>query len=231
MSWKRGDGSEVPGYAFGDAGAPAVIVMQEWWGIDGDVLHNAAKLAARGFRTVVPDLYRGALGLEAEEAHHLMSNLNWPGAVDDIRGAAAYLKATERAPKVGVTGFCMGGALALAAGALVSEVDAVAPFYGIPGAGLADMTKMRVPVQGHFGGKDAMAGFSDPAAAAKLDADLKTAGVRYEVFHYPTVGHAFINETPAGIARRLKLGQGEHDAAAVELAWDRLAAFFDRELR
>ena len=103
------------------------------------------------------------LGIEAEEAHHLLNHLDWPGAVEDIRGAVAYLKHTEHASKVGVTGFCMGGALALAGGVLVDEVDAVIPFYGIPETGLADIAKIRKPVQAHFGNKDAMKGFSDPS--------------------------------------------------------------------
>ena len=40
-------------------GAPGVIVVQEWWGVDEDILHNAAKVAAQGYRALVPDLYRG----------------------------------------------------------------------------------------------------------------------------------------------------------------------------
>lgn len=52
VSWKRSDGSSVPGYAFGVAGSPAVIVMQEWWGMDKDILHHAQKIAEQGFRTV-----------------------------------------------------------------------------------------------------------------------------------------------------------------------------------
>jgi carboxymethylenebutenolidase len=142
---------------------------------------QAKKIASAGYRVLVPDLYRGKLGSEAEEAHHLMSNQDWPGAVADIGGAARFLKA-EGSPKVGVTGFCMGGALALAAAVLVPELDAAAPFYGVPNPGLADTKKVRVPVQGHFGGQDPMKGFSDPLAAADLEENLKAAGVPNEVF-------------------------------------------------
>jgi carboxymethylenebutenolidase len=130
---------------------------------------------------LVPDLYRGKVGAEAEEAHHLMSNLDWPSAVEDIRGAARFLKA-EGSPKVGVIGFCMGGALALAAAVHVEELDAAVPFYGVPNPQLADTKKTRVPVQGHFGGQDPMKGFSDAMAAADLDEALAVAGVTHEVF-------------------------------------------------
>lgn len=61
-----------------------------------------------------------------------------------------------------MTGFCMGGALALAAGVLIDEVDAVVHFYGIPPAELCDPATISKPVQSHFGAKDSMKGFSDP---------------------------------------------------------------------
>jgi carboxymethylenebutenolidase len=211
-------------------GKPGVIAIQEWWGLDATHLDNAQTIAAKGYRVLVPDLYRGKLGIEAEEAHHLMQNLDFKAAVEDIRGAAQLLKA-EGSAKVGVTGFCMGGALSCAAAVLVPEVDCAAPFYGVCSPALADMSKARVPVQGHFGAEDAMAGFSDPSAAHKLEADLKTAGVPHEVFIYPGVGHAFMNSTEEGKARRLKLGQGGHDQAQVDLAWGRLFGFFQKHLQ
>ena len=65
--------------------------------------------------------------------------------------------------KVGVTGFCMGGALSLASAALIpEEISAAAPFYGIPSADLCDVGKIKIPLQGHFGSKDTRAGFSSP---------------------------------------------------------------------
>ncbi len=157
-----------------------------------------------------------------------MSNLDFPGAVKDIQKAAQVLRA-EGSKKVGATGFCMGGALVLGAGVLVPEVDAVAPFYGI-NFQLADPATMKKPVQGHFGGQDGMKGFSDPGAVDTLEAKLTASGCEFELFRYPTVGHAFMNATPEGIARKAKLGQGEHDQAAVDQAWDRLVPFFLKHL-
>ena len=78
--------------------------------------------------------------------------------VEDIRGAASYLRSTGSA-RVGTIGFCMGGALALAAACRAPEVvDCAAPFYGIPPHALADASTVTRPVQGHFGDKDAMKG-------------------------------------------------------------------------
>lgn len=154
------------------------------WGVTSDAKAQAAYLASQGFRVVIPDLYRGKLALDAKEAQHSMEGLDFPGAVEDVRGAAVMLRA-EGSPGVGVAGTCMGGALALASGGNCPEVvTCVAPFYGIPPKGLSDMTKMTVPVQGHFGENDAHAGFSDPAAAAILGEELKESGVEHEIFSY-----------------------------------------------
>ncbi len=161
-----------------------------------------------------------------------MSNLDWQGAVEDVKSAAISLRASG-SKKVGATGFCMGGALSLAGAVRFPEViDCAAPFYGIPSKQLADPSKATVPIQGHYGDKDTSPGFSDPAAAAALEEALKSspAAANCEVFHYPTVGHAFMNATEEGKARRSKLGQGEHDQAAVDLAWTRVFGFFKMHL-
>jgi carboxymethylenebutenolidase len=110
ISFQRPDGKAVSGYLAEPAqaaGAPAVVVIQEWWGLNAQIRGVADRLAAAGYQALVPDLYRGKSTVEAEEAHHLMTALNFGDAASqDIRGAAQYLKG--RATKVGVTGFCMG---------------------------------------------------------------------------------------------------------------------------
>lgn len=229
VSWPRGDGQSVPGYAIGPADARfAVVALQEWWGVDYEILEHAKKIAAQGYRVVVPDLYRGKLGLDREEAAHLMGALDFPGAVADVIGASAFLRASGAA-KVAVTGFCMGGALAtLAASASAESFAATAPFYGVPGA---DFSKIAVPFIGHFGALDSHAGFSDPATVDAAEATLKASGVAFEMHRYPGVGHAFMNATAEGIARREAMGPpAGHDAAAVALAWERTFAFFAKYL-
>ena len=109
---------------------PAVIVVQEWWGLNEEHIKKAQKIAESGkLRVLVPDLYKGKIGVEAEEANHLMSELDFPTAIQEICTAAQWLKHTG-APAVGVTGFCMGGALALCALQACDEIVAGAPFYG-----------------------------------------------------------------------------------------------------
>jgi carboxymethylenebutenolidase len=60
-----------------------------------------------------------------------MSGLDWKGAIADIAGAKKFLEG-KHCKKIGIIGFCMGGALTIAAAASIPGFDAVAPFYGIP---------------------------------------------------------------------------------------------------
>ena len=169
-----GDAS-IPGYECGDKSAPAVVILQEWWGVNETIKRQALKLHTDGgFRVIVPDLYKGELGVDAEEAHHLMTNLDWPNAKAELVECARYLKATG-SPKVGVVGFCMGGALALIAAQHADDVTCAAPFYGTPDPGICQTEKISKPVQAHFGELDNLAGFSDPDAATKLLANLQAA--------------------------------------------------------
>src|SRR5262249_61972911 len=113
IRFQRPDGKECSGFyvepAVG-ATAPGIVVIQEWWGLNDQIKGVAQQLAGEGYRALVPDLYRGSVALQANEAEHLMQGLNFgDAATQDIRGAVQYLK--QSSPKVGVTGFCMGGAL------------------------------------------------------------------------------------------------------------------------
>src|SRR5262245_47444156 len=114
---KRPDGKECSGFYAEPAGgktAPGIVVIQEWWGLNDQIKGVAGRLAAAGYRALVPDLYRGKVGLDKKEAEHLMSGLNFGDAAgQDIRGAVQYLK--HDSPKVAVMGFCMGGALTVLA--------------------------------------------------------------------------------------------------------------------
>lgn len=172
VTWARADGTPVPGLAYGPLGAPGVVALQEWWGIVPSLTQHAEKIAASGYRVYVPNLYRGEGSYEVNEAQHNFKALDWQGAVADTAGAARALKA-EGSPKVGVIGFCMGGALALATGCLApDDVACCVGAYGTPSAELCNMATSRTPSQGHFGAQDKSAGFSDAAAADALEAAL-----------------------------------------------------------
>jgi len=202
------------------AGAPGLVVIQEWWGVNDQIKGVAEKYAAAGFRTVVPDLYRGKLGLDAKEAEHLMTNLNFADAASqDIRGAVQYLKTTGA--KVGVSGYCMGGALALLSAVFVPEVDAVVTWYGFPPLEYVDATKIKAPLMGHFATEDA---FFPIAMVDTLEEKLTGAGVTHTMHRYHAK-HAFANETNVGKPIPI-----EYDSTAAATAWDRTVAFLRQNL-
>jgi len=212
-------------------GPRAVVVLQEWWGINDVVKAHALRLRDLGYTVCIPDLYKGALGVDVEEAHHLMSNLDWPAATIEITDCVSYLKISSGATSVGVIGFCMGGALALIA-AQKAGVEACVSFYGVPGADACDLSAIEIPVQAHFGALDNLAGFSDPAAAEKLRSALTKEN--QSVLTYEGVGHAFMNTSPEPYAnfeaRKEAQGFPVLDENAVELAWDRVKKFFAETL-
>ncbi len=202
--------------------APGLVVLQEWWGVNDQIKSVAAQYAAQGYRVVVPDLYRGQMGLDAKEAEHLMSNLNFADAASqDVRGAVQYLKATG-APRVGVIGYCMGGALTLLATVFVPEVDAAVVWYGFPPLEFIDATKIAVPILAHFATDDA---FFPIAGVDALEAKLASAHVTFECHRYHAQ-HAFANETH--VDRPLPM---KYDATAAATAWSRTLPFLHRHLR
>jgi carboxymethylenebutenolidase len=156
ISYKRPDGKSVNGYLAEPSGGkgPGVVVIQEWWGLNDQIRGVADMLAKAGYRALVPDLYRGKATVDAKEAEHLMTGLNFGDAAgQDIRGAVQYLKSTGSA-KAGVTGFCMGGALTVLAAVNVPEADATVPWYGFPPLEYVDASKVKAPMLGHYATKD-----------------------------------------------------------------------------
>jgi carboxymethylenebutenolidase len=205
------------------AGAPAIVVIQEWWGVNDQIRATADRLASAGYIALVPDLYRGKSAVEAEEAHHLMTGLNFDDAASqDVRGAVQFLK--SRSGKVGVAGFCIGGALTLMALCGVPEIDAGVVWYGFPPLESIDATKIRVPLQGHWATQDE---FFPIAIVDQLQDKLREAGANFDFHHY-LARHAFANETAVGPRR---LPQNQYDPVWSQQAWDRTFSFFGRWLR
>src|SRR6202451_2495803 len=192
VSFKRPDGKTVSGYLAElaqSAGAPAIVVIQEWWGVNEQIRGVADRLASAGYLALVPDLYRGKATVEAEEAHHLMTGLNFGDAASqDIRGAVQYLK--TRSTKVGVTGFCMGGALTLLSVGMAPEIDAGVVWYGCPPLDYIDAAKIKAPLQGHWAVQDE---FFAIATIDQLEDKLRAGGVTFD-FHRYLAHHAFANE-------------------------------------
>jgi carboxymethylenebutenolidase len=218
IGFKRPDGSDCKGYlassAAGDK-APGVVVIQEWWGLNDQIKGVADRVAALGYRALVPDLYKGKVTLDVAEAQHMMTNLDFAdAATQNVRGAAQFLK--QSSAKVGVVGFCMGGALTVLSAMYVKEADACSSWYGFPPEQAGDPKSITTPLQLHLAEQDAA--FA-PAAARALEAKLREGKVPFES-HWYNAGHAFFNEKGAN-----------YNAACANLAWQRSVDFFAKHLK
>src|SRR5262249_1739629 len=146
ISFKRPDGQSVQGYLAEPAGGrgPGVGVIQEWWGLNAQIRGVADRMAGAGYWALVPDLYRGKVTVEAKEAEHLMTNLNFADAAgQDVRGGVQHLKG--QSPKVSVTGFCLGGALTLLAAAHGPPARAAAGLHGLSPPAYLHATNITMP--------------------------------------------------------------------------------------
>jgi carboxymethylenebutenolidase len=218
IHFKRPDGKTCPGYLATPkegASAPGLVCIQEYWGLNEQIKKTGDRLAEAGYRTLVPDLYRGKVAKAADEASHMMANLNFRDAAEqDIRGAVQHLKQTSK--KVAVGGFCMGGALTLLAALRVPELDAGACFYGLPPVDNAEYKKIRIPLICHFANQD---DWCTPAKVNDLEAMLKQSKSQFEMYRYDAK-HAFMNEARPEV----------YNAANAKLAWDRTLKFLNRVL-
>ena len=225
VKFKRPDGQELQGYLAVPEktdGAPAMIVLQEWWGLNDQIRGVANRLAASGYLALVPDLFRGKSTVEEAEAHHLMDSLNFgDAATQDVGGAIAYLK--QRTSRIGVIGFCMGGALSLLALCNHPDISVGSVWYGMPPLEYIDASKIKAKVQGHWATQDQF--FSIEKVDA-LEAKLAEKGVTSE-FHRYLAHHAFGNEEAVGPGR---IAGTQYDSAWAQLAWDRTFTFLGREL-
>jgi carboxymethylenebutenolidase len=218
ITYKRPDGKECRAYYVSPSAgetAPGIVVLQEWWGLNEQIKGVAKRLAEAGYRALVPDLYRGKVTLEAAEAAHLMSKLDFgDAATQDIRGAVQYLKRSS--PKVAVIGFCMGGVLSILAAVHVKESDASVCWYGIPPEQAGDTRTIKIPIQGHFALKDE---HFTPAQVDALESRLKEGKVNYKFYRY-RAQHGFGNETSE-----------RHDPEATKLAWQRSLDFLKKHIK
>ena len=221
ITFNRPDGASVAGYLApavgGAAAAPGVVMIQEWWGLSDQITGLADRLAQEGFNVLAPDLYAGRVVPyhDAEAANREMTSLDFIDAVDQtLRGAAHHL--LKDAKKVGVTGFCMGGAMTVIAAARAPQFTCGVAFYGLPPAAAATPADVKIPLQGHFASKD---DWCTPAAVDAFAKGLTDAGKTFEFFRYDA-DHAFINQQRGTV----------YDRQAAELAWARAVAFLKAQL-
>lgn len=214
-----------------DGPAPGVVVIHEAFGLTDAMREASDQLAARGYHAVAPDLmsYAGSTRCLVSIARSLSSG---EGRVfDEIHAARQWLADREDSTgRVGVAGFCLGGAFALLLA--TRGFDASAAMYGQLPKGLERAFAGACPVVASYGGQDR----SLRGAATKLASALAAAGVEHDVKEYPDAGHSFMTHSEADapgwirpVSRSL-LHVGYVDTAAAD-SWDRIDRTFARALR
>ena len=199
--------TEAPGLAPGQVAVEVDAVHEQ------PVLRRV-RLEAGARSRVVDGLGDVDVDPDAEAAGREMNSLNFLDATDQtVRGAALYLG--RNGAKVGLTGFCMGGALTILGAARLSEITAAVCFYGLPPATVAKPADVKVPLQGHFANKD---DWCTKATVDGFEQELRKAGRKYEFFRYEAE-HGFMNEQ-----------RDVHDRAAAELAWQRMLKFWSAHI-
>jgi carboxymethylenebutenolidase len=216
------NGSSATGYLAipeGGGGIP-LVVIQEWWGMVPHIRDVADRFAAEGFVALVPDLYHGEETTEPDEAGKLMMALNLQQAAKDMSGAVDEVRRRSGRDAVGVTGFCMGGGLALVlATQRPDAVKACVPWYGLipwPDA-TPDWSALQAAVLGHYAELDE---YFTPELAAGLQTTLRDLGKDAELIVHPGVHHAFFNDTRPEV----------HDAATAAAAFTQTVGFLKSHL-
>jgi carboxymethylenebutenolidase len=190
------NGGTAQGYLATPAGGGGIplVVIQEWWGLVPHIQEVCDRFAAEGFAALAPDLFHGDTTTEPDEAGKLMMALNLEQAAKDMGGAVDKVAEVAGSDRVGVTGFCMGGGLALVlAAARPDKVKAAVPWYGLipwPDAE-PDWSRLDAAVLGHYAEQD---GFFGPDKVAALQQTLDDHGKRAELRVVPGVDHAFFND-------------------------------------
>lgn len=216
----QGEGSGYLSVPTTQGRKPAMIVIQEWWGVDDWIRTQTDRFSQQGYVALAVDLYRGRKASSPEEAHELMRGLPEDRAMADLKAAVDYLSARNDVDpnRIGVIGWCMGGGYALKLATAEPRIKGTVINYGSLVTDPAAITRISAPVLGNFGAEDRGIPAED---VKKFGADLTKYGKLGDIKIYPGAGHAFMNPN----------NQQGYNAAAAQDAWGRIDRFFERTLR
>ena len=197
------------------AGA-GVLVLHAWWGLNDTFRNFCDRLAGEGFVALAPDLYHGAVAVTREEAQGLMRQMDKDAARKTLYAALKDLAAHPAVdrPSTGVVGFSLGGYYALGlACQKPKNIAAVVTFYG---TGRGKFAEAQAAFLGHFAEDDE---FEPAADVLQLEQNIRQAGKAVAFYTYPGTKHWFFEPD-----------RPEYDPTAAQLAWERTAAFLQKEL-
>lgn len=202
--------------------APAVLLIHEWWGLNDQIKTMARDLALQGYVALAVDLYGGTVATTPDEARAAVQQMQDDEALDTLTSWSHWLQQHDAVAKtdgptgrLGVLGWCLGGAWALKT-SLAVPVDATVIYYGRVTADQDALSALKGPVLGHFGEQDKYIDHAmvDPFAAALTAIDHP------HQIHWYDANHAFAN--PTG---------NRYDAGDAKAAWERTLAFLQASLK
>jgi carboxymethylenebutenolidase len=193
----------------------AVVLIQEWWGLNDHIKDIANRYAGEGYTTIAPDLYRGKIAKDSEEASKLMQGLEIEDGLNTIESAMEKAREKYQLESFGITGFCMGGTYALQAACKIEGLKAAAPFYGdVPEE--FDLKNLKCPVLFVSGTRDK---WINPEKVGELERIAAANYLPIESVKYDA-DHAFFNNTRPEV----------YDKNAAEDAWSKVLKFFGQNL-
>jgi carboxymethylenebutenolidase len=216
---------------------PAVIVIQEIFGVNTHIKDVARRIAEQGYVTAAPDLFHrtGRLNTipydQMQDAAKLREGMTDDGIVADLDALVRHLQqdATVLGDRIGITGYCMGGRVSFLAACRVNDINAAAVYYGggivprddapqTPNPAPIDLAaQINCPLIGFFGGQDQGIPIEHVQRIEDTLNRLKKDG---EIHIYPEAGHGFFNnERP------------NYNEGAARDAWAQTIGFFDWYLR
>jgi len=199
---------------------PGLIVIHEWWGLNDNIRQMTKRLAGEGYTALAVDLYGGQTADKPDAAMQLMQKVMkdmGPGE-QNVRAAYQYLETQQKAPKIGVIGWCFGGGWSLQTALLApDDVKATVIYYGHLETDKDKLRPLQMPVIGFFGGKDQSI---SPESVHAFEAAMKGLGKSVEVHIYDDANHAFANASG-----------GNYNPAAAKDAWERTTAFLAKHLK
>jgi carboxymethylenebutenolidase len=217
-----GGNEKTNGYLVRPANAtgklPGILVVHENRGLNPHIEDIARRLALDNFMTFAPDALAAVGGYPGAEdkARELFGTLDRPKTAEDMLNAANYLKSRpDCSGKIGVVGFCWGGAVSHTLATKMADLAAAVPFYGSAPAP-TEAAKVKAPLLVQLAENDPGVNKS----WASYEPALKEAGVRYEAHVYAGAGHGFNNDTTP-----------RYDEKQAKIAWERTVAFFNKHLR
>jgi len=203
----------------GDTKMPGVVVIHENRGLNGHIEDVTRRVALEGFLALAPDALSplGGTPEDSEKAPALLGQLDKEKTTKNFLAAVKYLKTHPLSNgKVGVVGFCWGGAMANQVAVHSSDVVAAVPYYGAVPA-TEDVPKIKASLLLHYAGIDERINAGIPA----FEQALKKASVNYKIYMYEGAQHAFNNDT----------APTRYNKDAAQLAWQRTIAFLKEKLK